>query len=323
MIAFDKPEIVYNYQLASQLLALDEYRLQKSGRDIPKKDTGNLLVASWNIANLGLHERREKDYRIIAHLIGWFDIMAIQEIADNLLGLRSILENLPNSYRCLFSDIGGNKERAAFIYDSNKVTLLEKVGEIAIPPSDNRYIKLPGIAQKFKGFDRNPYIASFQSGSFKFLLVNVHLYYGSDSTTDKNRRSLEAYAVGRWADLRRKKDYAYAKDIIVLGDFNLPKVQPGDAIYNALTKRGLRLPDHSTQIGSAIFTDNDYDQIAFFPGETAHEYSGTSGIFDFDGPLFNTLWNNLNDTQKPKIFNEYVRYYLSDHRIMWAEFRTQ
>lgn len=70
MIAFDKPDIVYNYQLASQLLALYEYQLQKPGRAIPKKEIGKLLVANWNISNLGLQERREKDYRIIAHEYG-------------------------------------------------------------------------------------------------------------------------------------------------------------------------------------------------------------------------------------------------------------
>jgi len=319
MIPFDKPAFSYNYQIQSQLDALDIYRAQEPGRDIPQKNDNRILIATWNIANLGLQERKNKDYQIIAHMINWFDLIAIQEVSDNLSGLNSLMEYLSIHYRCLFSDYGGNKERAAYVYDSNKITLLEKVGEVAVPPSDHRYIKLSGITQKFKGFDRNPYLAAFRVGDFTFLMVNVHLYFGSDSAISKNRRSLETYAVGRWADLRRKSENCFTKDIIALGDFNLPKAEPGDPIYEALIKRGLQIPDHSTQIGSSIANDNHYDQIAFFPGETANEFTGEIGIFDFDGALFRTLW----DQGSVENFNAYMRYYISDHRLLWAEFRTQ
>lgn len=317
MPPFDKPAFTYNYRVSSQIRILRAYRQNKPGRAIPSKAADRLLLATWNIANLGLQERRDKDYRLITELVSWFDVAAIQEINDDLSGIRAIQQHLPPAFRLLFSDYAGNKERLAFLYDSSKVTVLEKVGEIAVPPSDKRYIKLPGIQQKFPGFDRNPYLAAFRAGSFTFLLVNVHLYFGSDSAISMNRRSLETYAVARWADLRRKSKNAYTRDIIALGDFNLPNAEPGDPIYEALTRRGLHLPDHSTGIGSSIATDNHYDQIAFFPGETQNEFTGRSGVFDFDGALFRTLWQ----TRGRKDFLAYMRYYISDHRILWAEFR--
>ncbi len=155
-------------------------------------------------------------------------------------------------------------------------------------------------------------------GSEGFVLVNVHLYFGSESAISMNRRRLETYAVARWADIRRQSPYAYSRDIIALGDFNLPKAQPGDPIYEALTKRGLHLPKHSTQIGSSIASDSHYDQVAFFPGETQQEFTGNSGVFDFDGALFRTLW----EERPPQEFFAYVRYYVSDHRPLWAEFRV-
>jgi hypothetical protein len=86
-----------------------------------------LLVATWNVANLGVQERREKDYRLIAELVSWFDLVAMQEVNDNLSGLRAIHRLLPGSYRLLFSDAGGNDERLAFLYDSDKVAVLEEV----------------------------------------------------------------------------------------------------------------------------------------------------------------------------------------------------
>jgi endonuclease/exonuclease/phosphatase family metal-dependent hydrolase len=264
-----------------------------------------------------VQQRRAEDYELIAELVTWFDVVAMQEVNDNLGGLSAIGGNLPAPYRLLFSDAAGNRERLAYLYDSSKVVLQEKIGEIAIPPSDIRNITLPRVTQKFDGFDRNPYIATFQAGAFKFLLVNVHIYFGSDSTRAMNRRCLETYAVARWADNRRRSSNAYAHDIVVLGDFNLPKVQPGDPVYDALTKRGLQLPLHSTTIGATIATDNNYDQIAFFPGETRQEYTGSSGVFDFDGAIFRTLWQSRGRED----FLVYVRYYISDHRIAWAEFR--
>ena len=251
-------------------------------------------------------------------MMSWFDLVAIQEVNDDLSGLRGIQQHLPPAMKTLFSDEAGNNERLAFIYDSTKVTLREKVGEIAIPPSDMKNIKLPGITQKFDGFDRNPYLAAFKAGGFEFLLVSVHLYYGSESAISMNRRSLETFAVARWADLRRKSPNAYCKDIIALGDFNLPKTKTGDPIFEALTSRGLHLPQHTSEVGSSIASDNHYDQVAFFPGETSQEFTGNTGIFDFDGAAF----SQLHATRPLKDFLAYVRYYLSDHRIMWAEFKT-
>lgn len=318
MPPFPKPTFDYDYDVTAEINALNQYRDTKPGRAIPPKAANRLLLATWNIANLGVQERRESDYQLIAHLVSWFDIVAIQEVNDNLAGLRAICQHLPTSYRCLFSDIAGNKERLAFVYDTTKVTLLEKVGEIAIPPSDLRNVKLPGIEQKFDGFDRNPYLATFQAGNFKFVLVNVHLYFGSESKRSMNRRSLETYAVARWADLRRKSKNVYLKDIVALGDFNLPKAQAGDPIFDALTKRGLHLPKHSSEIGSSIASDSHYDQIAFFPGETENDFTGKTGIFDFDGALFKTLWDRGSESN----FFAFMRYYISDHRIMWAEFQT-
>ena len=318
MPPFPKPAFSYEYRLSSQIDALRRYRDTKPGRAIPAKAADRLLVATWNVANLGVQERREKDYLLIAEIVSWFDLVAMQEVNNDLSGLRAIHRHLPRSFRLLFSDAAGNEERMAFIYDSDKVTLLEEVGEVAIPPSDINDIRLPGITQAFEGFDRNPYLAGFSSDSFVYVLVNVHLYFGSESAISMNRRRLETYAVARWADLRRQSPYAYSRDIIALGDFNLPKAEPGDPIFEALTRRGLHIPEHSTQIGSTIETDSHYDQVAFFPGETQQEFTGNLGVFDFDGALFRTLW----EERTPQEFFAYVRYYVSDHRPLWAEFRV-
>ena len=290
---------------------------ERTGRAIPAKAVDRLLLATWNIANLGVQDRAAREYQLIAEMIGWFDLIAVQEVNDNLVGLRGILAALPQKYRAVFSPAMGNDERLAFIYDSTKISSLEKAGAIAVPPEDFKYITLEGVAAKFQGFSRAPYVAAFQAGAWKFQLVNVHLFYGDESKPSIERRSLEAYAVGRWGDLRSRSKNAYVKDIIALGDFNLPKAEPGDPIFKALTKRGLFLPAHSSQIGSSIVGDNHYDQMGFFPAETQSDFTGNTGVFDFDGALFRQFWA----TKTPAQFFAFMRYYISDHRILWSEFK--
>ena len=42
-------------------------------------------------------------------------------------------------------------------------------------------------------------------------------------------------------------------------------------------------------------------------------------MFEFDGAVFAHLWQ----TRTTQEFLAYVRYYLSDHRPLWAQFKTQ
>lgn len=324
MPPFPKPSFEYAFHVGSQIGALHTYRATKPGRAIPAKNSERLLVASWNIANLGVQERRDRDYRLLAEMISWFDLVAVQEVNDDLTGLRAVMNQLASipgggSWRALFSDKAGNSERLAYIFDASKVTLREKVGEVAIPPSEQRYIRVDADSPEFRGFDRNPYLAAFQCGTFEFVILNVHLYFGSDSAPgDIARRRNETYAVGRWADLRRSSDYAYSPETIVIGDFNMPQAKWGDPIYAALVGRGLYIAPHSTEVGGTnLRGDKHYDQIAFFPGPTQDRNTNV-GVFDFDGALFGHLWQTRTEAE----FLSYMRYYISDHRLLWAEFEA-
>ena len=92
-------------------------------------------------------------------------------------------------------------------------------------PSDLKNVILPETTvAKFAGFDRNPYIVSFQARTMVFCLVNVHLYYGDDTAIEAiERRALEAFAVAQWCKRESKSHYALTPIIAALGDFNLPK----------------------------------------------------------------------------------------------------
>ena len=312
MPSFPKPKFSFPFNFNDEV---NNLLAHKTKRHIPNKSNNELLIASWNIANLGLQKRHLDHYKILAEMISWFDILAIQEVNNNLEGLRSIESELPSHYDVVFSDRGGNNERSAFIFDSRKIKQLELVGEVAIPPKDHKHIKMKGFKRKFEGFDRNPYLCSFQWNNFIFILITVHSFSGRTSRKDLERRALEAYAISRYADLNRKNKHSFSDNIITLGDFNIPKVEPGDIVYEALMKRGLKLPNHSTKVYSNITNDKQYDQIAFLPSLKSKII--TDGVFDFDNVLFPELWENVS----PKIFRKYMRYYISDHRPLWMQLR--
>ncbi len=165
MPPFPKPRFDYEYDLDREIAAVRAYRRQKPGRQIPAKGRDRLLLATWNIANLGVQDRLDSDYALIAEVMTWFDLVAVQEVNDDLRGIEAIHSKLPARYDLLFSDASGNQERQAFLYDTRKVKRLKEVGRLSIPPSQLSAIKLPGTTTTFPGFDRGPYLASFECGS--------------------------------------------------------------------------------------------------------------------------------------------------------------
>lgn len=313
MPAFPKPRFEFDYDVRAEIAWLKQH---KRKRGIPGRARNRLLVATWNLANFGAQQRRDQDHALIAEILSWFDIVAVQEVRENFGDLFDVHQKLPSSYRMLMSDASGNDERMAFLFDSHVLHPLEEIGEIAFPPSSYSAIKFPGNPSRFEGFDRTPYLAAFEFGRSSFVFVNVHLYYGEDKPASIGRRQLECYAVARWAWMRQRSRFSFTRELVALGDFNMPKSVAGDPIFDALTRLGLQVPEHSTQIASSISSDANYDQIAFLPGTTTRTFTGVKGVFDFDAVLFPALWQG---GANRKNFLAYLRYYISDHRPMWVQ----
>jgi endonuclease/exonuclease/phosphatase family metal-dependent hydrolase len=326
MRALTRPSPEHTYNATTEINSLIEYRDRVNpdpadNRRIPAVgQAGSVLIATWNIANLGVHKRRPRDIKVIAEILSWFEIVAIQEVADNLADFNLLIDQLPDHFDWIFNDRAGNDERSAYIYDTRRITLGPKIGEVVIVESDRRHIKLPGINRVFHGFNRNPYLASFSIENTDILLANCHLLYGPNDTaaerqSSMERRQLEAYAIARWCDLRRKDKHRWTKNILAIGDFNLPKATAGDPVFDALTKRGLRLPPHATRIPTNVSDTADYDQIAVTPGSLSRILE--IGVFDFDGAIFKSIFN----ANAPGYWRKCVKYYISDHRPLWIQFK--
>ncbi|MEJ2620015.1 MAG: endonuclease/exonuclease/phosphatase family protein [Candidatus Thiodiazotropha sp.] len=313
MVPHEKENPDFSYDLATERQAL---RGNKTRREIPHKAPNRLLAATWNLTNFGVQKRTDDDLALMAEIISWFDLVAIQEVADELTDLCTLVDHLPVGYHVILSDIGGNQERSGFIYNSQKVARLELAAEIAVPPSDHRYIRMRGVSGAYKGFDRNPYVVAFKAEGLEFTAVCAHLYFGSHTYYDEDRRALEAYALARWADKRNRASGAYSQNILVMGDLNLPIRDNTSSVYKALKAKRLILPQHSTTMGSNLAGDKDYDQVAFHAGAMKEAYQGNSGVFDFDrDPFFRAAWDVSRE-----YFDKAIKYHIADHRPLWVEF---
>ncbi len=324
---------------------------------MPKSRDDNLLLASWNIANLGVQKRSKSARLVIAHILKRFDLIAVQEINDNYRVFTAIMKTMGKKFDFVMSDTAGNDERLAFIYNTSKVMPGNLFGEIALRPREypRRNVKVhyrknrQDQVQIFKNFrytpfDRNPFVGSFKTRNIDLVLANVHLYFGAFQKSGKEanrkkyaRRVLEIHALAKWANDRSRGGNAWDKDIVLLGDMNVPNMTHNEATLKALenfdwksvkfyNKDQTATTESLSRIGgSNLGNDKTYDQIAFSPSNLKNRVI-SNGVFDFDAVVFAGKWKSISahSTQKKAVkeFNKYLRYYMSDHRPIWVELKT-
>lgn len=319
-----KPDFTYDLDLADELERIKKHQIH---RNIPARSNTNLLIATWNLTNFGLQKRTNKHFRIMAEVIKPFDVVAVQEVADNLKHLEKLRSRLGKDWDTIYTDIAGNQERLGYLFNTKRIVPTGLAAELAIRGYERKEIKIEigDVTEEteFEGFNRNPYMVSFIADGFDFTIVNVHLYW-----TVYMVRLLETQALAEWAKKRVKKPSPPHDDIILIGDFNMPRAEKGDKIYDTLVNKGLGIPKHATElVGSNLAGDKDYDEMAFFPSRTKEDFTGRMGVFDFDKVLFPDLWAQTDMTEglyeQKKRFFQYIRYYISDHRPLWAEFNRQ
>jgi endonuclease/exonuclease/phosphatase family metal-dependent hydrolase len=312
-------------------------------RGVPKSTKGRLLLASWNVANLGAQGRSEAALRLVSHIMKRFDLIAVQEVNEEYRTFEKVVRWMGRDFEYIMTDTAGNNERLAFVYRTSTVVPTELFGELALRPREYpkrtvavRYtVNGQKRVEKFKNlrftpFDRNPFIGSFEAGAIDFTLANVHLYFGKfqDSRTKKERsryarRVLEIYALARWANRRLNRKATYDRDIVLLGDMNVPAMDPKESTYKALTKFGWKpLKYVSKTAGSNLGNDKTYDQMAFAPGSIKRRVKAF-GVFDFDNAIFRPLWQKLrakhSKARATQKFNSHVKFHISDHRPLWVQ----
>jgi endonuclease/exonuclease/phosphatase family metal-dependent hydrolase len=292
---------------------------------VPAKGPGNFLLATWNIREFGGPKyggRITDAFYYIAECINRFDLVAVQEVRQDLVALKQVMRILGKDWDYIFSDVsfadGGNGERLAFVFNRSRVHFTGLAGELVLPSKS--------ATELMSQISRSPFICGFQAGWGKFNLCTVHIYYGT-SKKDDPKRIDEINALAKFLAEKAKSyirtenliDYS-PENLLLLGDFNI--FGRDDATFLALTKNKFVIPEALLrQKGSNIPQDKLYDQIAFFK-ETHGIDMRSAGIFNFYNYVFNDP-KNFSGTRvlPPKAkFNDWRTYQMSDHLIMWTEF---
>ncbi|MDX1785287.1 MAG: endonuclease/exonuclease/phosphatase family protein [Roseovarius sp.] len=226
----------------------------------PKTRNDTIVLGTWNIRNFDDNRfangpRSKEDYFYIAEILSRFDVIAVQEICEDLGPLEDIMYILGREYDYILTDVtegvSGNSERLGFIFDTAKVRFKGVAGELVLPDS----LLIVDDERKLQ-FSRTPFMCLFQSGWFKFAFSTVHIYFGSDTGKKFARRVDEIEAVAGFLAKRAKND---PMNHILVGDFNIPKI--GDKAFNALADRGFTV--FQNHKGSNKDQTKFYDQISF------------------------------------------------------------
>ncbi len=288
----------------------------------PKRLDENLLIATWNIRAFGNitreWESKEGDsprrdlhaVRCIAEIIHRFDVVAVQEVKDNIRGLRDALRVLGPEWGLILTDVNrgavGNGERMAYLFDTRRVQLSGLACELVVPEEQLQSIAPDALKRQFA---RTPYAVGFRTGDMTFVLVTLHILYGSSAKD----RIPELKAIAKWLSDWAKNVRDYEQNLIAMGDFNIEA--RGDILNQTFISEGLHIPTDLEQVTRSIFDETKYyDHIAWFDGangipQLSMQYK-QGGNFDFVGQVLKS--RNLSKTQ--------LSWMISDHYPLWAEF---
>jgi Endonuclease/Exonuclease/phosphatase family len=296
-------------------------------KPIPERDLRrNLLIATWNIREFdsGKGGRRlDEAIYYMAEIIDRFDLVAVQEVRDDLFALQRLMEALGKHWNYICTDVclgaQGNGERMAFLYDSRKVSFGGLAGELVIP---GNFTKVQ--------FARTPFITSWKAGWAKFALCTVHIFYGQAKPDDPKR----VEEIGVLAKLLGKRTRKHTVDrggekvevkgenIVLLGDFNIfgredvtmQKLIEDDVFSIPLALQSIP--------GSNVDKKKHYDQIACGSYKFRFEPTLNAGVFDFYEYVFREQDAARFEIQRGKTsFKQWRTHQMSDHLVMWQEFK--
>lgn len=265
-------------------------------------------LATWNVREFGRRPRLRASLHLIAEIINSFDLVALTEVRDDMSDLGKVLDILGPYWRAVYSDYstdaGGNRERIAYVYDKRMVEFTGLAAESDPPrkkdPKTGEYV--PSIT-----WWRSPYMASFRAGNFDFVLITAHIRWGSGEAA----RLAPIRMLAEWVEARRKERGVEDKDIIVMGDFNIPSI--ASPLFEALTSRGLQLPPALFGAhGTNLARNKRYDQIVHAP-TNPRRFTGRGGVLDFYGTSHRPLFPGR------AMSKDEFTYQISDHLPLWIQ----
>ncbi|WKZ38566.1 MAG: endonuclease/exonuclease/phosphatase family protein [Anaerolineales bacterium] len=290
-------------------------------KTIPAKTVDStLLLATWNIREFGGSKsggREAEPLFYLAEIISRFDIVAVQEVRDNLDELDRLMNILGGWWKYLVSDVTlgaqGNNERHAYIYDTRKISFGGLAGELV--PEMKKHGDL--LASDFS-FARTPYVAGFKAGWFKFTLCTQHFYYGQAKADDPQRVEEARKVVALLKKRMRSKD-AWAYNAILLGDFNVFSTK--DETFQALEKGMFHIPKNLRNTYTNAVRNKPFDQIAFLARDVESQMGlARAGAFPFFEHVYRDAdWQTYQPESTLAKYKQWRTFKMSDHLPLWVE----
>ena len=266
-------------------------------------------IATWNIREFGRIQRKKTSVYYIAEILNQFDLISVVEVRDKLTDLNRVLSILGPYWQALYTDYitdpGGNRERIAYIYDTRAVVFKGLEAEADAPRRKN-----PASGEYLHRISwwRKPFIASFRAGDFDFVTITAHIRWGKND----EERIQPLKLMAEWVDKRHRETYMKDKDIIVMGDFNIPSTE--SELFRAISSKGLCIPQALLGIhGTNLAANKRYDQILHYPLYTGC-FTGRGGVLDFYCNDHKMLFPNLTKHE--------FTFQLSDHLPLWIQINT-
>ncbi len=290
---------------------------------IPAKQVDQtLLLATWNIREFGGTKSGGRDPEALfylAEIISRFDMVAVQEVRDNLDALDALMDKLGVWWKYLVSDVTsgpkGNDERLAFIFDTRKLSFGGLAGELSAP-SD----MVDGLLKPQFGFARSPFLCGFRAGWFKFTICTDHLYYG-EAKHDDPERVKEAESIVALLRERMQARDRWANNTILVGDFNIFSIK--DQTFLALEKASFNIPDNLRGKYTNVNLDKPFDQIAFLAPDVNLQIDAASlkaGIFPFFDYVYREEDKDIYLKDKSDAaYRLWRTFKMSDHLPVWVE----
>ncbi len=243
-----------------------------------------LTLISWNLKDLG-NAKDATEIRFIAETIRHADVVAIQEVVAGQGGAQTVaylvneLNTMGAAWDYAVSDPTSSSayktERYAFVWKKIKLKISGR----------------PWLEKKFQlEIDREPYYATFISGSKQFTLVNFHAI-----TQSKQPETEIKY-------FRYLPEEYPALNLIFAGDFNLPQ---SHSVFGPLRKMGYVsvLVNQKTSLRQECLSDgclaSEFDNIFYKP---EHITVTEKGIIHF--------YKNVETFEKARLISDHVPVYM-------------
>jgi endonuclease/exonuclease/phosphatase family metal-dependent hydrolase len=306
---------------------------------LPKRTvTETLLLATWNIREFDstkYGKRGKESILYIAEIISRFDLVAVQEVRDDLTALDMLMRYLGGWWKYLLTDVTqgrqGNRERMAFIYDSRKIDFGGFATQVVIPPVE----KGGKVLEPAKQLARTPFMVGFSVGWFKFTICTTHILYG-EAVAENPDRIREIEELAKFLAARAQEKYAWSKNMILLGDFNIFK--PEDETLQAITRQGFFVPKQIQKLPSNVPQNKHYDQVAFIAPDIQDQLElCNAGVFNYytyvyrpeDEQMYgDDMGKAYTETKEGKerdksartrYYKDWRTYHMSDHLPLWIE----